>query len=44
VHEYLDEALQSVFSDVLKTAPELIAIRHNTLAYIEKVIDNWKKQ
>jgi hypothetical protein len=37
VHEYLDEALQSVFSDVVKTAPELIAIGRNTLAYVEKV-------
>jgi uncharacterized protein YjgD (DUF1641 family) len=37
VHEYLDEALQSVFSDVLKTVPELIAIGRNTLAYVEKV-------
>lgn len=37
VHEYLDEALQSVFSDVLKAAPELIAIGRNTLAHVEKV-------
>ncbi|SHE20522.1 hypothetical protein [methanotrophic endosymbiont of Bathymodiolus puteoserpentis (Logatchev)] len=37
VHEYLDEALQSVFSDVLRTAPELIAIGRNTLAHVEKV-------
>ncbi|NOQ76267.1 MAG: hypothetical protein GQ475_00465 [Methylococcaceae bacterium] len=37
VHEYLDEALQSVFLDVIKTAPELIAIGRNTLTYVEKV-------
>ncbi len=37
VHEYLDEALQSVFLDVIKIAPELIAIGLNTLAYVEKV-------
>jgi len=37
VHEYLDDALQSVFSDVLKTAPELIAIGRTTLVYVEKV-------
>ena len=37
VHEYLDEALQSVFLDVIKTAPELIAIGCNTLTYVEKV-------
>lgn len=37
VHEYLDDALQSVFADVLKTAPELITIGRTTLVYIEKV-------
>jgi len=37
VHEYLDDALQSVFSDVIKTAPELIAIGRTTLVYVEKV-------
>lgn len=37
VHEYLDEALQSVFSGVIKAASELIAIGRNTLAYVEKV-------
>lgn len=38
VHEYLDEALQSVFSDVLKTAPELIEIGRNSLRYSERYI------
>jgi len=35
VHEYLDEALQSVFNEVVSTAPELIAIGRNTLKYAE---------
>jgi len=38
VHEYLDEALQSVFIDVLNTAPELIAIVRNTLKYSQRYI------
>ncbi len=37
VHEYLDDALQGVFADVLKTAPELITIGRTTRIYIEKV-------
>ena len=39
VHEYLDDALQSVFIDVLNTAPELIAIGRNTLQYSQRYID-----
>lgn len=38
VHEYLDDALQSVFSDVLKTAPDLLAIGRNTLQYSQRYI------
>jgi len=34
VHEYLDEALQSVFMDVLKTALDLIKLGQNTLTYV----------
>jgi hypothetical protein len=36
VHEYLDDALQSVFADVVATAPELLAIGRNTLQYAER--------
>ena len=36
VHEYLDDALQGVFMDVLKTAPELIAIGRSTLEYSQR--------
>ena len=39
VHEYLDDALQSVFIDVLNTTPELIAIVRNTLQYSQRYID-----
>jgi len=38
VHEYLDDALQSVFSDVLKTTPDLLAIGRNSLRYSERYI------
>ncbi|RLA23410.1 MAG: hypothetical protein DRQ62_06365 [Gammaproteobacteria bacterium] len=43
VHEYLDDALQAVFADVLSTTPELIEIGHNTLRYAlryTKAIEN----
>ncbi|MCF7970153.1 MAG: hypothetical protein K9L22_03180 [Methylococcaceae bacterium] len=36
VHEYLDEALQSVFADVLITMPDLIMIACNTLEYVQR--------
>lgn len=38
VHEYLDDALQSVFSDVLKTTPDLMAIGQNSLRYSQRYI------
>lgn len=38
VHEYLDDALQSVFAEVLKTAPDLLAIGRNTLQYSQRYI------
>ena len=38
VHEYLDDALQSIFSDVLKTAPDLLAIGRNSLQYSQRYI------
>jgi len=38
VHEYLDDSLQSVFSDVLKTAPDLLEIGRNSLRYSERYI------
>jgi len=36
VHEYLDDALQHVFADVIRTAPELLSIGRNTLVYTER--------
>lgn len=39
VHEYLDDALQGVFVDVVATAPELLAIGRNTLQYA-KALNN----
>jgi len=39
VHEYLDDALQNIFTEVLNTAPELIAIGRNTLQYSQRYID-----
>ncbi len=36
VHEYLDEALQGVFVDVVSTTPELLAIGRNTLQYAQR--------
>ena len=38
VHEYLDDALQSVFVDVLNTAPDLIEIGRKTLQYSRRYI------
>ncbi|GFO71248.1 antitoxin [Bathymodiolus japonicus methanotrophic gill symbiont] len=38
VHEYLDDALQSVFADVLKTSPDLLAIGRNALQYSQRYI------
>ena len=39
VHEYLDDALQNIFIEVLNTAPELIAIGRNTLQYTQRYIE-----
>lgn len=38
VHEYLDEALQSIYTEVLNTTPELIAIVRNSLQYAQRYI------
>lgn len=35
-HEYLDDGLQSVFTDVLSTTSELIAIGRNSLQYSQR--------
>jgi uncharacterized protein with HEPN domain len=36
VHEYIEDELQKVFSEVLEYTPKLLAIIQNTLDYIDK--------
>ena len=36
VHEYLDDALQKVFTDVVSTTPELISVARKTLEYSQR--------
>jgi len=43
VHEYLDDGLQDVFVDIMRTTPELLVIVDKSLAYIEKISDDGKK-
>lgn len=38
VHEYLDDGLQAVFIDIMRTTPDLLLIVDKSLAYIEELI------
>lgn len=35
-HEYIDDALQELFGDIVRLTPELIAIAENTLRYTQR--------